>query len=334
LTGTVGGSHTYASAGTYTIRVCVTDDDGGTTCDTTVARVADPSGLPKLRISDATLYEGDSGLATMTFKILIDGSSKRTVQVNWSTSPGTATPGVDSIVYPEDYRTTSGTATIRAGTGYAYVRVPIGGDIYAEGPETLFVDLAGPVNAVIADGRATGTILEKGDVCTIVGTNGADVLVGTAGADVLCGLGGGDTYDPRGGNDRIYDTGGTDRIAYADAPNAVVVDLRDGRAIGWGTDRFENIEHAVGSAFGDVLDGTDWANVLDGRGGNDRLRGFGGNDTLLGGAGDDVLEGGYGNDNLDGGAGNDRSDGGKETDTCAWGDPGEVRINCERPARP
>ena len=59
VTGAVGGAHTYATAGTFTIRVCVTDDDGGTSCaTTTVARVTNPSTLPVLSIGDASVDRG------------------------------------------------------------------------------------------------------------------------------------------------------------------------------------------------------------------------------------------------------------------------------------
>ena len=331
VTGQVGASHTYAAAGTYTIRICVTDDDGGSSCDTTVARITSPSVLPTVSIADSSVEEGDSGTTTMSFKISLSASSAAAVKVAWSTAPGTATPGTDPIAYPEDYRSASGTATIPAGSTHTTVQVKVSGDLIAEGAETFFVDLSGPVGAVIGDGHAVGTITEKLDVCTVIGTNGADTLVGTQGKDVLCGLGGHDTYNPRGGDDVIIDTSGSDTLTYDLAPNGVVVDLVAGRATGWGTDTFQNIEHVIGSSHADQIDGTDGGNKLDGRAGNDRLSGRAGIDVLLGGAGDDRLEGGSGLDWLDGGTGNDRSDGGSDIDVCVIGSRGEVRVSCELP---
>jgi hypothetical protein len=46
VSGTVSGSHTYGSAGTYTVEVCVADDDGGTSCDTLTVTVTSPEGTP------------------------------------------------------------------------------------------------------------------------------------------------------------------------------------------------------------------------------------------------------------------------------------------------
>jgi Ca2+-binding RTX toxin-like protein len=299
-----------------------------------------------LEIRDASVIEGDSGLRTMELVIALSSPVDRAVRVGWATSPSTATPGAGTIIFPEDYRTASGTARIVAGATETVVRVPVGGDLVAEGDETLFVDLSAPVNAVIGDGHAVGTILDGGDVCTIVGTNGDDVLVGTDGDDVLCGLRGNDRYDPRGGDDRLIDPAGVDMLTYELAPNGVVIDLAAGEATGWGTDRFASIEHATGSAHDDVLAGTDAANDLTGLEGDDRLVGLGGPDDLLGGAGADDIDGGGGNDIVIGGDGADVISGAlgadvlsgdSGTDTMSGGDgsdlllggPADQLVSCE-----
>ena len=316
--GSIAGTHSFASPGTYTVTVCVTDDDGGTACATTTATVT--SGLPVLSIGDTSVEEGDSGLQTLVFTIALSAPTTQAVRVGWLTWPGTATEGTGTILDPEDYRAVSGTARIPAGATSVTVRVQVAGDLVAEGPETLFVDLELPVNAVIGDGRGVGTILDGEDSCTVVGTSASEVLVGTDGDDVLCGLRGDDVYDPRGGDDTIVDTGGSDTITYAQAPAGVVVDLAAGAATGWGSDTFGGIERAIGSEHDDELLGSDAADELTGLGGDDHLVGLGRDDTLLGGDGDDEFDGGEGGDLMRGGAGSDSVVGGGGNDFVIAGD--------------
>ncbi|WP_112663438.1 calcium-binding protein [Microvirga flavescens] len=93
-----------------------------------------------------------------------------------------------------------------------------------------------------------------------------------------------------------------------------------------------SVEGLGGTAFNDVLYGSNLGNILlggagadqlFGLGGDDRLFGDGGNDTVDGGYGNDVLSGNtgndvlfgrYGNDWLDGGGGNDHLDAGEDND--------------------
>ncbi len=51
-----------------------------------------------------------------------------------------------------------------------------------------------------------------GQLCTIVGTEKADILRGTSKADVICGLGGNDTIFGNGGNDVLDGGAGNDRL--------------------------------------------------------------------------------------------------------------------------
>lgn len=78
--------------------------------------------------------------------------------------------------------------------------------------------------------------------------------------------------------------------------------------------RVYSIEHFIGSAATDVVEGTAGGNKLDGRAGNDSMQGLGGADTLLGGQGADTLDGGVGEDQVYGGAGNDWLLGGEDAD--------------------
>ncbi len=158
---------------------------------------------------------------------------------------------------------------------------------------------------------------------TICGFGNADTLVGGPGDDRL--FGGlddfyvpddgyaGDILVPGPGNDHV-DLGDDpasatvdevdrparyDKVVYEDAPGPVAVDLSAGTASGEGTDTIAVPAFSggiVGSAYDDVLTGTDGPDRIDGGSGDDRIRGLGGNDELEPGRGDDVVRGGDGDD--------------------------------------
>ena len=105
---------------------------------------------------------------------------------------------------------------------------------------------------------------------------------------------------------------GIDTADYSLATDYVTADLRmapgvggvaAGEAIG---DRFVTVENLTGSAYGDLLFGTDGVNFIRGLDGDDWLRGFGGDDLLEGGNGRDILDGEAGADRMIGGLGDDR----------------------------
>jgi Ca2+-binding RTX toxin-like protein len=123
--------------------------------------------------------------------------------------------------------------------------------------------------------------------CTVVGTSGDDTLDATAANDVICGL------------------GGNDLVRYANAPNAVRIDLATQSATGWGTDTLVDIEGAIGSPFNDQIDGDGGPNRLFGAAGNDAVAGHDGDDTVDGGPGTDLLFGGSGTNTIIGGFGPD-----------------------------
>jgi hypothetical protein len=168
----------------------------------------------------------------------------------------------------------------------------------------------------------------EGKRATIVGTSGDDVLRGTEGDDVMVGLGGDDRLVGGGGNDVMCGSAGDDTLAggpgddvlrggdgvdwaaYGLAPRGVLIDLAEGTATGWGSDRVVSIENVLGSPFEDEINGDQGPNTLLGGDRRDFLHGLGGDDHLEGGNGDDRLSGGGGADVIDGGKGQDRIRGG------------------------
>ena len=181
-------------------------------------------------------------------------------------------------------------------------------DITIEGPAAAAIALTrgdrielstdGGADAVVI-GDLSGTDVDRievklGDGDDVLDASGSitDVAAkGEAGNDRFIGGAGSDEFD--GG-------AGEDIVDYSGAPSWVAADLswgsyRDGRG-GW--DRFESVEHLIGSVFADKLSGDKGANIIVGLDGDDDIHGGGGDDLLIGGAGADYVYGDKGDDIL------------------------------------
>lgn len=176
-----------------------------------------------------------------------------------------------------------------------------GGNDTLEGDTADYGRTAGPVVASLSIGLATsvdGTDTLR--VAHLIGSAFDDSLEGSTRANVLEGGPGNDTL-----TGVIDSFGPGDTASYANAAGAVNVSLATGRASGAaGNDVLTNIAKVIGSAFDDLLHGSDsqaagGAETLIGGSGNDTLRGGGGADVLLGGRGDDSIDGGSGTDTVD-----------------------------------
>ena len=100
------------------------------------------------------------------------------------------------------------------------------------------------------------------------------------------------------GADELFGSGGFNYASYASSNAAVNINLANfdftgGHAAG---DQLYGIAGVIGSAYGDSIEGDDYANFLRGLAGNDELFGNGGDDTLEGGTGADKLFGDAGLD--------------------------------------
>jgi len=147
---------------------------------------------------------------------------------------------------------------------------------------------------------------------SLTGSAFNDILTGTSGniSNVIIGGNGDDLIDggTGTGTDVMSGGAGIDTLTYENVAARVNVNLNLDtlqNTAGGGADSLSGFENLTGSAFNDVLAGTDEANRLIGGDGNDMLSGFAGNDQLWAREGDDVLVGGVGDDILDGGLGFD-----------------------------
>jgi chitinase len=109
--------------------------------------------IPTLSIADLSVAERNGGHAHFTFVMTLDKPADGPVSVAYSTANGTATAG-------KDYVASSGTVTFAAGETSKTVHVDIKDDTLAEKNEAFTVNLSSPTGATIADGTATGTIID------------------------------------------------------------------------------------------------------------------------------------------------------------------------------
>ena len=107
----------------------------------------------ELSVADAEVTEGDG---TMDFVVTLAPEQRPPAWVDYATADGTARAG-------EDYRATSGRVKFRKRETTKTVSVPIINDAVEEDGETFTLVLSDPDGALIADGEATGTIVDDGD---------------------------------------------------------------------------------------------------------------------------------------------------------------------------
>jgi subtilisin family serine protease len=107
--------------------------------------------LPRVRINDVALVEGDRGTKVARFNVTLNIASGNDVTVTFKTANGTARA-------PSDYVAKGGKVTFTPGQRTKTVTVAVKGDRRREPNETFFVKLSRPVNAILADASGRGLI--------------------------------------------------------------------------------------------------------------------------------------------------------------------------------
>jgi subtilisin-like proprotein convertase family protein len=107
-----------------------------------------------VRVSDAGIIEGDSGLAELWFTVSLTTSVDFEVRVNYATTGGTASAGSDFVG-------ASGTLVFVPGQTSQTVAVLVLADLRDELDETLFLNLTNPVGALVADNQGVATIIDN-----------------------------------------------------------------------------------------------------------------------------------------------------------------------------
>ncbi len=111
----------------------------------------DDQELPTLSINDVTVDEGNAGLVSVTFTVVLSRISDQPVRLRYATSNGTAVVG-------EDYSESHGDLLIPEGQLSTTLNVLVRGDVLLEPDETFLVTLTNPVNATLLRDMGIGTI--------------------------------------------------------------------------------------------------------------------------------------------------------------------------------
>ncbi|MGN6184500.1 MAG: beta strand repeat-containing protein, partial [Thermoanaerobaculia bacterium] len=147
----------------------ITDDDGAGT-------ILNDDGFVSASIDDVTAAES----ATFTFDVTLSAASSQPVTVQYATANDTAIAG-------SDYTAAAGNLTFAAGETSKPITIAVANDALFETSETFFINLLAASNATIADGQATGTILDDdtAPVVPAISIAPASVVEGNAGSASL-----------------------------------------------------------------------------------------------------------------------------------------------------
>ncbi|MGW5054878.1 Calx-beta domain-containing protein [Actinokineospora sp. NPDC004072] len=151
-----------------------------------VATVGSVSGAPEVglaacgdavvSVGDYGTYEGTGGSGVRNFTFLVSvapaAGCAATGSVQVQAVSGTA-------VAPGDFQATTTTVSWNGETAPRTVVVPVVADATAESTETFTVVLSNPVNLVIGDGSAVGTVIDDDDPPQRTGVDGGKICWGT-----------------------------------------------------------------------------------------------------------------------------------------------------------
>ena len=127
--------------------VCTADGRALSNTISTVVR-----GPVAVSVADARAREGED--ETIDFAVSLSRAASGRVSVTWATADGSATAG-------SDYTRASGKLRFAPGETEKTVAVPVLDDVVDEGEETFTLRLLNASGAVVADGEATGTIVNS-----------------------------------------------------------------------------------------------------------------------------------------------------------------------------
>lgn len=130
-------------------------------------------GIATITIDDISKTEGNKGKANMTFNVTLSAASTKKITVQFATQNGTAIAG-------NDYAAKTGTLTFNTGVTKQTISISIIGDKTVESNETFKVNLNRPVNATIAKGTATGTIINDDGVALAATGNSIESITNYA----------------------------------------------------------------------------------------------------------------------------------------------------------
>jgi hypothetical protein len=174
VTISVTGDRTFEPDETLTLAVT---DAGGSALASGTGTILNDDAQPTVSAAAASVAEGNTGTAALTFTVSLSNASYQTITVSYAASDGTATAG-------SDYTVASGTLTFAPGETSKTVTVSVTGDTTYEANETLTLTLSAPSNATLGTATATGIIVNDDPVPTVL-VSPAGVAEGDSGTAAL-----------------------------------------------------------------------------------------------------------------------------------------------------
>jgi Ca2+-binding RTX toxin-like protein len=125
----------------------------------------------RITIGDVTQVEGAGGTTNFVFTVLLEASTAEPITVDFTTIQDTARNG-------EDFLPISGTVTFAPGDLAQTITVAVNGDTTPESSEQFFVQLSNPINGLLVDNLAIGTIQNDDAVITVAPASAAETDTG------------------------------------------------------------------------------------------------------------------------------------------------------------
>jgi hypothetical protein len=213
---------------------------------TAVLTIIDDDTAPTVSIADTSVSEGDGGTTPATFTVNLSGPSAQPISVRAVASHVTtnANDGVhlDAIV------------TFAPGDTSEPVSAAVNGDTSPEGDETFTVTLSQPVGTTIADGSATGTVVDDDPAGTYTPVTPARIL------NTMKGIGRPGTAKVAAGSTIVLDVTGVGGVP-ATGVSAVVVNVAvvQPQAAGYvrvtpnGTSSTSNLNYSAGEVVANLV---------------------------------------------------------------------------------
>lgn len=120
---------------------------------------------PSISINDVTVNEGHVGTTSAIFTVSLSGPSGKPVGIFVHTADGTAQAGID-------YQSLDLGLSFNVGQTSVTATVAVIGDNLNEPNRNFFINLTTPVNATVADGQGTGTIVDDDPLHLILDESG------------------------------------------------------------------------------------------------------------------------------------------------------------------
>ena len=118
-----------------------------------VLNISDDDPLPKIKIGNVSIKEGNQGFTTVILAVTLSSASGRTISLDYASIDGTATA-------PGDYQPVSGNLSFAAGEVRKTIAIQIVGDTTLEQDETFQISMSNLVNAALENNAGTVTIID------------------------------------------------------------------------------------------------------------------------------------------------------------------------------